>query len=73
MGKTRFKIKAREISLAKLTLLLTRWLKHTKKKQTKIQNQSILTEINPQLSVWRLEEEKRIGKDKNKKECRRTS
>lgn len=67
-AKTRFNTKAREISLAKLTLRLARWLKHTKKKQTKIQNQSILTEINPQLSMWRLEEEKRIRIKSNTEE-----
>lgn len=72
-AKTRFNIKARESSLAKLTLLLFRWLKHTKKKQIKIPNQSIQNNINSKLSVWRLKEEKRIGKYKDKKEYGRTS
>lgn len=31
---------------------ITGWLKHTKEKETKIQNQSIQTEINPKLFMW---------------------
>lgn len=75
ISKSKFsiKLKAWQSLMTRFFLLLTRWLKCTKEKQTKIQNQWIETEINPKLSMWRLETwgGKRIEKDKGKKEYRR--